>query len=694
MHLFFRLITCKNIQHFPAGIYIVVIECAPSESSHIIFDTAGRGHVIDRLRLSGFSCARCNSSDLLCYNCSFCSPGTYSSRNGTCVECPAGGFYQDEMGETEFKNCGNGTYVSEKRHPGKRATDCWACPYGTLSNETAGYRACRCLHGFYRLDRFGPCSACPAYGINCKNDTAILAPNYFWNWTAEQTKVFYKGFVDNIDTLGSEYNKSFSTFTGSLPKPLKCPRSASCMGGIDSKCNVGYQKILCATCTSDHYLRFNTCLKCPRMTVAILSSLGVIAAFVVVFMMVLWGDSKATENSRTIADVIMSCFKIVIGFYQVVTGIFSALVRVQWPVALISIEKYINFFEGNIFQFAPLSCIHSRLRLDQFQKFSTVISVNASVVFLILLYLFLKYRYIKRKLDCSDSEKIQAMSTLKKSCYRNIFLFLLASYPITCNAIIRILPLPGLCVEICSTYDEKECKSFLRADYSIECFTPRHWLYGSIAAVFAFYPAKFPLVMLLLIYKFRDSSAGENISFGLRVFFENYKDKFWFWEIIEMYRKLILTSLIFFFGTDNLSQNGLTMFIVGTFGVAYTFLRPIKSTFEDRLQTFVLWVIFFDVCLGVMNTNCDVSASHKGNYSIAVNILFVLLNSSVLLVALGKGFLQVKFFWKKISSCLMQSFHFCCRGVVYLKRKLGSFLHSFMTQKTQFERQPLIQESN
>ena len=41
-----------------------------------------------------------------------------------------GGFYQDEMGETECKYCGTGTYVSEERHPGKSATDCWACPYG------------------------------------------------------------------------------------------------------------------------------------------------------------------------------------------------------------------------------------------------------------------------------------------------------------------------------------------------------------------------------------------------------------------------------------------------------------------------------------------------------------------------------------------------------------------------------------
>ena len=70
------------------------------------------------------------------------------------------------------------------------------------------------------------------------------------------------------------------------------------------------------------------------------------------------------------------------------------------------------------------------------------------------------------------------------------------------------------------------------------------------------------------------------------------------------------------------------------FGVAYTFFRPIKGRFEDLLQTFVLWVIFFDVCLGAMYSNSDVT---EDNDSLIVNILFVILNSSVLLVALGKS---------------------------------------------------------
>ena len=486
------------------------------------------------------------------------------------------------------------------------------------------------------MDRFGACSPCLSYGFHCYNDTAILAPNYYWKWTSPSRKELYKSFVKSIHVLGPEYNKNVSIFKGALPKPLKCPYAGSCKGGIDSECHEGYQSNLCATCKNGYYLRFNTCLKCPRLSVAVISFVVVITLFVVVFFMVLWGDSKHTENDRTVADIIMSCFKIVIGFYQVVVGIFSALARVKWPVALISMEKYLKLFEGNIFQFAPLSCINPHLRLDQFSKFVLVLTLNASVVSLILIYLFLKKRYINRKTDRPESEKFWAVHRLKKSCYRNIFVFLLTSYPVTSKVIIQILPLPGACVTQCFTDDKSQCISLLRADYSIKCFTARHQLYWPIAAVFALYPLGFPLFMLLLIYKYRESQVDEEIAFGLKVFFENYKDKFWFWEITEMYRKLILISLIFLFGSESLSQVGLTVLTVSAFGVAYTFFRPIKARFEDRLQTFVLWVIFFDVCLGAIYTNRDVHRDQKENDSIFVNVLFVVLNASVLLFALGK----------------------------------------------------------
>ena len=492
-------------------------------------------------------------------------------------------------------------------------------------------------------------------GFLCKNDTAILAPNYFWKWPDQTVKERYKSFVDNINSSGLEYNNEFSKFTDSLPKPLKCPHAESCKGGIDSECQIGYQGTLCASCTNGFYLRFNACLKCPRLTVTMVSSVLVIVVFVAVFLMVLWGDSKHTENNRTIADIIMSCFKVVIGFYQVISGIFSALARVKWPVALISMEKYLKLFEGNIFQFAPLSCIHSRLRLDHFMKFVGVVSLNVSVVCMILLYLVLKRRYIRNKMDCPNSEKLRAASSLKKSCYRNIFLFLLASYPTTSKTIIQTLPLPGACVETCFTDGKSQCIFLLRADYTIQCFTARHKLYWPIAAVFALYPVGFPLLVLVLVYKYRESREAEEISFGLRVFFENYKEKFWFWEITEMYRKLVLISLVFLFGSDSLSQISFTVATVSASGVAYTFFRPIKGKFEDRLQTFVLWIIFFDVCLGAVYTNSDVSQGHEENHSIFINVLFVTLNSSVLLFAICK-YMNI---WKQLTNVLRSRYLNC-----------------------------------
>ena len=104
-----------------------------------------------------------------------------------------------------------------------------------------------------------------------------------------------------------------------------------------------------------------------------------------------------------------------------------------------------------------------------------------------------------------------------------------------------------------------------------------------------------------------------------------------------MYRKLTLISLIFLFGSKNLSQIGLTVLTVSVFGVIYTLFRPIKNKFEDRLQTFVFWISFFDDCLGAVYTNWDESQGEGKNDSIFVNVLFVVLNASVLLLAIGKS---------------------------------------------------------
>ena len=331
----------------------------------------------------------------------------------------------------------------------------------------------------------------------------------------------------------------------------------------------------------------------------------------------------------------MSCVKIVVGFYQVASGIFSALLQVQWPVVLVSMEKYLKFVEGNILQFAPLSCIDPVFRLDPFMQFCLSISINISVVLLILIYSLLRTHCIK-KLEISDRRKKDKISHLKKSCYRNVFLFLLLSYPITSKKIINvILPLPAVCEDVCFTKDGSDCISLLKADYSISCLSPANGVYWKLAAACAIYPLLFPLLLLIPLYKYREPRLDNEICFGLKVFFENYEEKFWFWEIIEMYRKLILISGILLFDSKSQYQIVCAVIVASVSGITYTMARPIKGKFEDRLQAFVLWTTFLNVCLGAI-TMCQ---NPTENESRTVNVIFVLLNSAVVLIAVGKFYL-------------------------------------------------------
>ena len=102
-----------------------------------------------------------------------------------------------------------------------------------------------------------------------------------------------------------------------------------------------------------------------------------------------------------------------------------------------------------------------------------------------------------------------------------------------------------------------DCIALLKADYSISCLSPANGVYWKLAAACAIYPLLFPLLLLIPLYKYREPRLDNEICFGFKVFLENYKEKYWFWEIIEMYRKLILISAILLFDSKSHSLIGL-----------------------------------------------------------------------------------------------------------------------------------------
>ena len=148
----------------------------------------------------------------------------------------------------------------------------------------------------------------------------------------------------------------------------------------------------------------------------------------------------------------------------------------------------------------------------------------------------------------------------------------------------------------------------------------------------------FPFLSFLYCFLFLFTSTVSLVSmmkFVLALkFFENYKEKYWFWEIIEMYRKLILISAILLFDSKSHSQIGSAIISASALIISHTMVRPIKGKFEDRLQALMLWIIFFNVCLGAIYLQPTILQNPIGNESI-----FVFLNSAVVLIVVGKFYL-------------------------------------------------------
>lgn len=188
-----------------------------------------------------------------------CPAGTLASLTGGCTPCSAGGFYSDREGAAgEQSHCGCstcpvGTFSAE---PGAgELGNCSVCPTGTRTDELAGYRACRCLDGFSRVDRFGPCQSCEGQGIRCAGDAREPLDGHFWSFETDALLAAYIDFTNNLQRT-FDRDPAFDRFDGELPPVYKCPTAGHCLGGISSSCKSGTTGPLCAVC-DDAYFRLN-----------------------------------------------------------------------------------------------------------------------------------------------------------------------------------------------------------------------------------------------------------------------------------------------------------------------------------------------------------------------------------------------------------------------------------------------------
>ena len=399
-----------------------------------------------------------------------------------------------------------------------------------------------------------------------------------------------------------------------MPKPYECPRKESCLGGLDSACEDGYEGPLCEVCSHGYYKRFQTCKKCPsRAWMA--GQLTITAVLLLILIVVVvWTSIRKNRQSkqrRPLVDIILARLKIIIGFYQVTFGLLEAFSFVEWPDSLAVISKYSELLQLNVLQMAPLHCLFPQLKVDAFGSLFALLAMNASAVFIALVAYWARKLMILRNHQLDDEAKAKQISQTKELVYRNLFFFLFVTYLSTCSKTANVLPLA--CREICHDHTGTFCYKYLKSDFTVECRSPRYKRLVAVAYCTIVYIVCLPLAAFVVLWrKHRNikvtedevqprQNSNDELVTGLRFLCENYNAKSWYWEIVETVRKVILTSGLILVGGESRAYVGLACVVSGLYGIFFAYVSPVEDRFENRLMLISLAVTFVNLGIGAVS---------------------------------------------------------------------------------------------
>jgi hypothetical protein len=202
--------------------------------------------------------------------------------------------------------------------------------------------------------------------------------------------------------------------------------------------------------------------------------------------------------------------------------------------------------------------------------------------------------------------------TLRKQLPKAVFYVLLFAYPLVCPPVIATF--------ICRTVDGT---SYLVVDYTLQCHTPA-W---NLAVVWCSlwvvaYVVGLPVVVVLAVR--RRIPALAFVSDGYR---EHPLTRYW--EVLEMARKLLLSSAVLLFEKGTSMQIAVATVLSVVFLIAHALYEPFEKPADNRLQTLALASLFGTYFIGLL-IKVQPSAGQSGQFA-------ALLTGLSLVVAIGAG---------------------------------------------------------
>eukprot|EP00937_MAST-01D_sp_MAST-1D-sp2_P003491 g3491.t1 len=342
-----------------------------------------------------------------------------------------------------------------------------------------------------------------------------------------------------------------------------------------------------------------------------------------------------SDDDMKDAGNVMQKVKIVISLFQVLSQFTTNFPQVAWPLEFKDLVGDLQIFNFDFFNTAAIGCAAQTTFYETFIIQSFFPILVCTIIFL-----------VHKTAVLLDLDAFSNPGIVYKYCLFILFFV----YPGTSNAVLRMLR--------CDTLDDGS--QFLYADYTIQCDDPdpypiflgtssiRYQDARVLAILLIFvYPIGVPLLFFGLLWRSRDDlydqggkkdvygrpiEPDEQTAFKLGPLYEAYLPQYWYWEVIELFRKLILVGILVFILPDTPTQLAVGALLALIFIVSYAKFSPYQADDDDTLQLacqVAIFMSFFTALLLTVNDPYIVKQSDA--------FAFVLMFSNAVPICIGIG---------------------------------------------------------
>lgn len=177
----------------------------------------------------------------------------------------------------------------------------------------------------------------------------------------------------------------------------------------------------------------------------------------------------------------------------------------------------------------------------------------------------------------------------------------------------------------CEALDDE--KTYLTADYRIECDSPKHrrlQIYSAFMVII--YPIGIPLLYAVLLFQSRadlkvEATRGRNPRVQLiSDLWQPYTPQCFYYEVVECGRRIMLTGVVVFIFPNTAAQIAITLVLAFAFYAVLEILAPYASSFETWTARTGHVVVFFSMYVALL-LRVDVSQERTVSQGVFAGVL-------------------------------------------------------------------------